>query len=275
MIFNERITREMVNGKTIKYVEGTNNLYAVTVNGEVYSFTELAAGRRLYGNKTGNGYLTVRLKYSDGKLHSKYIHRLVLETFVENRYPEFRKYANHKNEIITDNRLENLEWVSAAENANYGKHVENLRKGMDAYRAAGSPKRFVAKINPITGKTIAVYKSIKSAARAIDSAKWNSISVMISNVCSGKKYKKTAKGFMWKFIGKEEYEKLLATLPEQKQPVVINPFDIVEEKIEVLPRRTSADETIIITYRKVDASGNIIEITEETGSKQKVNCLLS
>ena len=64
-----------------------------------------------YGSKNAQGYRVVGIA---GKLYR--VHRLVLEAFV-GQCPEGFE-CNHKNRDRSDNRLENLEWVT---------HIENLR----------------------------------------------------------------------------------------------------------------------------------------------------
>lgn len=70
-----------------------------------------------------NGYFFVQLKNRGRSLN---IHRLVAEAFLPN--PRGVGFVNHKNGLKNDNRIENLEWVTASENARH--RVDTLRKGL-------------------------------------------------------------------------------------------------------------------------------------------------
>lgn len=89
-------------------------MYLISANGEVFSlFTDRLLKASL---SKGTGYLVVNIR-KDSKRQPVYIHRLVAEAFLPNplNLPE----VNHKNGVKTDNRLDNLEWVTGQENKDH------------------------------------------------------------------------------------------------------------------------------------------------------------
>lgn len=136
------------------------------------------------------GYEVVRLTYM-GVSKTITIHKLVALAFLEN--PNKYKEINHKNEIKTDNRAENLEWCSRSYNMKYGNGVNEGKKKMlkSAY--------FLGLIKPVNkynmdGTYLCTYNSVADAARDIGKPGQTSA---ISNCCKGKH--KYAYGYKWKY----------------------------------------------------------------------------
>ena len=75
--------------------------------------------------KNSDGYLGIRL-YKDGKSKMFRVHRIVAEHFIPN--PDNKPCIDHVNTIRTDNRVENLRWVTPRENMNNEITLEKFNK---------------------------------------------------------------------------------------------------------------------------------------------------
>lgn len=162
----------------------------VTVDGEIYESYEVSNQgkvRSLNYGRTGkiqvlkpsvttDGYLMVTL-CKGGKKKNYYVHRLVAFAFIPNDDTENKTEVNHISEVKTDNKVENLEWVTPKQNMNHGTRTERTSKKVKCVE---------------TGE---VFESTREVERKTGLAQSN-----ICACCNGKKSYKTCGGYHWKYV---------------------------------------------------------------------------
>lgn len=133
----------------VKPVPGYEGLYEVSDDGRVFS---LVRHRELKPKIDRYGYKAVTLT-KNGKPQYITVHRLVAKAFIPN--PFSKRCVNHINEIKTDNRVENLEWVTVKENDNHGTRNSRM--------SDSKCKKPV--IQTLPDGTVRYFKGVKDAGR--------------------------------------------------------------------------------------------------------------
>lgn len=99
-----------------KDVVGFEGLYVVNEKGDIYSLKRHKKPYKIKPYKDRDGYLRVKLYNSKGKLWIG-VHKVVAMAFISN--PNNYTMVNHLNYMRDDNRIANLEWCDAKENAQW------------------------------------------------------------------------------------------------------------------------------------------------------------
>lgn len=99
--------------------------YGIDVEGNVYSFKYKRTKKLSPGwKKRDHGYRCVSLTHKNGSRKNFLVHRLVAIAFIPTE--DITLEVNHINRNSSDNRLENLEWMSRTENMKHNGVVNGF-----------------------------------------------------------------------------------------------------------------------------------------------------
>ena len=168
-------------------INGYAGIYQVSTYGRVRSLERIDCRGQKRKEKLikpyrggSKGYKAVCLSMN-GAVKSVRIHRLVAEHFIERDLG--RVYVNHKNGDKSDNRAENLEWVTIAENNLHSfRHLNRNASG-------GGKGKFGAECHrskPIVATSISC-GMVRNFVSAREASKHFGVSVAtVSRSCNGK-----------------------------------------------------------------------------------------
>lgn len=117
----------------IKSILGFEGLYSIDEYGNVYSLITTSSRRKgiIKPYVNTSGYLRVNLYDLKGKVHKKYIHRLVAENYLYN--PNSYPMVNHKDADKKNNHYSNLEWCTQEQNILHSHVMELQPKPIPTY----------------------------------------------------------------------------------------------------------------------------------------------
>lgn len=120
-----------------KDIKGYEGLYQISNLGNVKALEKQCWNggawwtmkeKLLKPTKTNYGYFMISLYKGGKRCRKKFlVHRLVADEFIPNI--DSKPYINHLNHIRTDNRLENLEWITQRENCSHAKLASGNKTG--------------------------------------------------------------------------------------------------------------------------------------------------
>ena len=109
----------------MKDIKGYEGLYAITTEGDVYSYKYKKFLKPRVNHK---GYLYVNL-WKDGKVKTYSLHRLVAEAYIPN--PDNLPQVDHIDENKTHNYVNNLRWITQRNNIRKSKNIPILQYSLD------------------------------------------------------------------------------------------------------------------------------------------------
>lgn len=184
-------------------IDGYENLYQVSNYGRIKSLERIDNNNHLVKEKilkqktTKYGYQQVGI-CKDKKQKRFQVHRLVANAFIPN--PNNYPVVNHKDEVKTNNHVDNLEWCTVEYNCNYGTRNEKVSKavsGKNNYQFGkfGKEHHRSKQVIQLTlsNEVVKTWDSMMDIKRELG---YNN--AHISSCCKGKR--KTSNGFIWRYV---------------------------------------------------------------------------
>jgi len=190
----------------MKDIDGYEGLYAVTKNGNIWSYPKPCSSRsgkflkqQVYVNKKNRNIphrqLLVGL-WKNKKRKMCQVHRLVAKTFILN--PENKPDINHLDGNSLNNNVENLEWCTKSENIrhaiknglidNFTEKCKRIRSENGKKMGAINGKKFRRLFSMKTANEIrTIYRQEKTSFRQL-AIKYNCSSRTIGNIIKNSSY---------------------------------------------------------------------------------------
>jgi hypothetical protein len=186
--------------ETWKDIAEYNGEYQVSSLGKVKSVKNNLVLKHWLSTR---GYGVVHL-WTGGEVKKCLVHRLVANVFIPN--PESKPYIDHINTVKTDNRVENLRWVTSKENSNNKLTIEKLRRASLGDRNAKTMTGKFGRLSPVSIPVVRLsfnFDFVDEFECAREAMRKTGIDCCsITNCCRGKR--KSAGGFIWMY--KHDYE---------------------------------------------------------------------
>lgn len=180
-----------------KDIVGYEGLYQASNLGRVRSLNRIRKGQILKGRIGNAGYIQTYISNSSGQRFNKLVHRLVASTFIPN--PDNKPQVNHKNGVKTDNRVENLEWVTRSENMKHA-YANGLELVTRCYNHQNGRWKGGVKMLTLNNEVINTFKTTQEGADWLkNNTRWvKARNGTICDCCNGKC--KTAYGYRWEYV---------------------------------------------------------------------------
>lgn len=212
--------------------------YKISNLGRVVSYKRYSDGREIKGAPDKDGYYHILLYNLLGVRHTFKIHRLVAKAFVYNPHPDRWNIVNHKDENITNNRADNLEWCNVKYNTNYGTGLERRHtKYID--------NGFATAVTAYKDGKYLYFESMEQCHRKLGMST-SDIQTLVSGI-PGENYKhlKSLKG--WQIV-KQGNEKYIILSGVNSRPVSKRLVCFVDNKYEIyFPSQASASKYLNIS----------------------------